>query len=262
MGEVTFEILVETYLKIGILGLCAVILLLVFIMLTRKFIKELDIKNKRDKDNNNLITDGYSKKDDLIINNYADFLKQQREMNTYLIEQIVKQVTQHTTSPQETERVSEIQEGVNNTLQDMLIDTNASRVCVIQFHNGGRGINRQAFLKMSMTNEIVQSGIQQLMPQFKDQFRSMFPYFFRIVNEQGFYYLESIEEIKDKDAGLYEFLKMHGVQSGYYTAIYHKEGWILGMLNIEYVNSEYANLELVDGVIKKNKHTIETLLSL
>ena len=100
------------------------------------------------------------------------------------------------------------------------------------------------------------------MPQFKDQFRSMFPYFFRIINEQGFFYLENIEEIKDKDVGLYEFLKMHGIQSGYYTAIYHKEGWILGILNIEYVNTESPNLELVDGVIKKNKHTIETLLSL
>lgn len=262
MTEVTFEGLVETYLKLGILGLCAIILLLVFIMLVKKFIKELDIKNKRDKENNDIIKDSFNKKDQLIIDNYSDFMKKQQEMNLYLIEQIVKQVTQHTTSPQETERVSEIQEGVNNTLQDMLIDTEASRVCVIQFHNGGRGINRQAFLKMSMTNEIVQSGIQQLMPQFKDQFRSMFPYFFRIINEQGFFYLENIEEIKDKDVGLYEFLKMHGIQSGYYTAIYHKEGWILGILNIEYVNTESPNLELVDGVIKKNKHTIETLLSL
>jgi hypothetical protein len=41
-------------------------------------------------------------------------------------------------------------------IKQMLIDTKADRAYVVQYHNGGRGINKQSFLKMSITNEEVQ----------------------------------------------------------------------------------------------------------
>ena len=67
----------------------------------------------------------------------------------------------------------QISQEIDKHLQAIITETNASRAALIQYHNGGRGINKQSFLKMSMTNEQIQLGVKPFINGFKDQFRSI-----------------------------------------------------------------------------------------
>ena len=92
----------------------------------------------------------------------------------------------------------------------MLIATGASRASLVQYHNGGKGVNRQSFLKMSMTNEQVQLGVKPIISTFKDQFRSVLAYFVKEINEKGYCYIDDFEDLQSIDAGTYEFLRDRG----------------------------------------------------
>lgn len=83
------------------------------------------------------------------------FQEQQLKNNEMLINSIIQGVTNHVPSDEENNKLTKITEEIDKTLQQILIFTNADRVDLVQYHNGGKGVNKQSFLKMSMTNEQV-----------------------------------------------------------------------------------------------------------
>lgn len=214
--------LIKTYIEIGILGLCSILVIYIFIKEYKRR-NEVDTK-KQNKDFER--TDNLSNK----LNEVVELLKKQnedyrltqekqledeRKLNSELVTKIIEGVTSHVPSRTENDKLTEVNKQIDEILKDILIQTNSDRACVIQYHNGGKGINKQSFLKMSMTNEKFQVDGKSFMNQFKDQFRSVLGYFVNEINEVGHCYINNVESMSTLDVGVYEFMKNRNIDAMY-----------------------------------------------
>lgn len=150
---------------------------------------------------------------------------------------------------------------IDNQLYVMLNETKASRAYLVQYHNGGKGLNKQSFLKMSTTNEQVQLGVKPYMPELKDQFRSVLAYFTREININGFCYIPNISSIKDDDASMFEFMKSRGVvaQFGYSIKDYNKT--VIAFVCLEYLDTPKVDVSLINNCFEKHIEVFQTLLN-
>ena len=152
---------------------------------------------------------------ELIEEQNKNYHEQQLKNTETLINGIVNGILNHVPSTEENKKLTKVSEEIDQHLQDILLETGASRACLVQYHNGGRGINKQSFLKMSMTNEQVQLGITPMIKDFKDVFRSTLAYFVKELDESGVCYIDDYNTLKEVDISMYEFLASRGVQSKY-----------------------------------------------
>ena len=255
--------LIKVYVEIGILGLCGILTVMIAYLgfkRSREDNKSKDERLEKTQDKSNERFDTMLK---MIQEQNRTFQEQQLKNNEMLINSIVQGVTNHVPSSEENSKLTRITEEIDKTLQQMLVFTNADRVDLVQYHNGGKGVNKQSFLKMSMTNEQVKLGVRPFMSEFKDQFRSVIAYIIRSLNEKGYCYINDAEDVKNIDPGTYEFLINRGIESKYCMAIHDsKENSVIGFVCIEYIEKENAKPELVDKVFKEKQKILETLLNL
>lgn len=254
--------LVKFYVEIGILGLCGVLTVMIAYLGFKRSRDDNKNKDKRLEKNQDKSDDRFDTMLKLIQEQNKAFQEQQLKNNELLINNIVQGVTSHVPSSEENVKLTRITEEIDKTLQQILIFTNADRVDLVQYHNGGKGVNRQSFLKMSMTNEQVKVGVKPFMSEFKDQFRSVIAYITRSLNETGYCYISDAEEMKTVDAGTYEFLLNRGIESKYCMAIHSNDGTVIGFVCVEYIKKETARPDLVDKVFKEKQKVLETLLNL
>ena len=251
----------KAYLEVGILGLCS-ILVIVTSWLNFKKLQENSDKNN----------DKIDKKDTNLESNFNDLLKllqqqnqeyqeQQIKNNEILINNIVNGIINHVPSPEENDKLMKVSSQIDNILQEILMETGASRACLVQYHNGVKGINKQSFLKMSMTNEQVQLGIKPMISDFKEQFRSVLSYFVNEIQDTGFCYIDDAESLKEVDSSMYEFLKARNIQAKYGCAI-RKDDIIIGFICIEYTDKYKARQDLITQSFENKQKVVETLLSL
>ena len=255
--------LVKVYVEIGILGLCGILTVLIAYLGFKRSKEDNKNKDKRLSKNQDKLDDRFDTMLKMIQEQNRAFQEQQLKNNEMLINNIVQGVTNHVPSPEENTKLTRITEEIDKTLQQILIYTDADRVDLIQYHNGGKGVNKQSFLKMSMTNEQVKVGVKPFMSEFKDQFRSVISYITKTLNEKGFCYINDAEEVKEKDPGTYEFLINRGIQSKYCMAVHDtQENSVIGFVCVEYIKKENARPDLVDKVFKEKQNVLETLLNL
>lgn len=254
--------LVKVYVEIGILGLCGILTVMIAYLGFKRAKEDNKNKDKKLEKNQDKLDDRFDTMLKMIQEQNLAFQEQQLKNNEILINNIVQGVTNHVPSSEENSKLTRITEEIDKTLQQMLIYTNADRVDLVQYHNGGKGVNRQSFLKMSMTNEQVKVGVKPFMSEFKDQFRSVIAYITRSLNETGYCYIDDAEEMKSVDAGTYEFLLNRGIEAKYCMAIHNNDGNVIGFVCIEYVEKENAKPDLVDKVFKEKQKVLETLLNL
>ena len=254
--------LVKFYVEIGILGLCGVLTVMIAYLGFKRSRDDNKNKDKRLEKNQDKSDDRFDTMLKLIQEQNKAFQEQQLKNNELLINNIVQGVTSHVPSSEENVKLTRITEEIDKTLQQILIFTNADRVDLVQYHNGGKGVNRQSFLKMSMTNEQVKIGVKPFMSEFKDQFRSVIAYIIRTLNETGYCYISDAEEMKTVDAGTYEFLLNRGIEAKYCMAIHSNDGTVIGFVCVEYIEKENARPDLVDKVFKEKQKVLETLLNL
>lgn len=114
---------------------------------------------------------------------------------------------------------------------------------------------------MSMTNEVVKIGVQPFMSEFQNQFRSMFSFLVHEVDTVGYCNIENIENIKEKDASMYEFLKVRNIQANFAIGIKNEEGTTIGFICVEFLDKDNVNKEQVIKSLNNKKIKIETLLS-
>ena len=255
--------LVKVYVEIGILGLCGVLTVLIAYLGFKRSKEDNKSKDKRLSKNQDKLDDRFDTMLKMIQEQNRAFQEQQLKNNEMLINNIVQGVTNHVPSSEENTKLTRITEEIDKTLQQILIYTDADRVDLVQYHNGGKGVNKQSFLKMSMTNEQVKVGVKPFMSEFKDQFRSVISYITKTLNEKGFCYINDAEEVKEKDPGTYEFLINRGIQSKYCMAVHDtQENSVIGFVCVEYIKKENARPDLVDKVFKEKQNVLETLLNL
>lgn len=252
----------KAFLEVGVLGICAITMITILLQNHKRFNKKDDEKDIRiDKKDDNQ-DKRYDKMMELMQQQNKEFHDQLFKQMEVLTNSIVNGVVNHTPSQEESKKVTKVSEEIDKCLQEMLLETSASRASLVQYHNGGKGINRQSFLKMSMTNEQVQLGVKPIISTFKDQFRSALSYFVKQINDTGFCYIDDYITIQDKDTSMYEFLRDRGVESKYGIAVKNIYGNIIGFICIEYSNKKDAKPDAVKQSFSQKQKIIETLLNL
>lgn len=273
MGD--FAPVLQAYTEVGILGLLAI---LVIILIWRSFDRKgkdddwkknkIDEKDKNIDTNSTFITQQLDELTDLIKKQnekyqefQQDLLTKNQIINEQLIEKIVDGVYYRVPSNTENHLLTKINNEIDIILQDILVETNASRVNLVQYHNGGKGINKQAFLKMSMTNERIQLNVRPFISEFKDQFRSVLGYFVNQIGLKGHCYIKDVDEMLEKDIGMYEFMCNRGIESKFGYAIHNKDKAVIAFISVEYIDKKDANETVIDNSFKEHYREIERLLN-
>ena len=270
-----FPTIVQAYIELGILGLLAVIFIFLVIIAFGRKGKDDDWKKaKIDKKDEILESDKQTINKQLqeltkiILTQNEEMRKIEKErqdsqnkVNEKLASKIIDGVIYHIPSQEENSKLTNVNIDIDTILQDILLETNASRVSVVQYHNGGKGINKQAFLKMSMTNEKIQLGVKPFIQDFKDQFRSVLGYFVNEINTKGFCYINNVDDILYKDVGMYEFMKNRGIESKYGYAIHNTEGNVVAFICVEFIDKVKADESVVNNSLKEHYREVERLLN-
>lgn len=250
--------LVKLYLEIGLTGISAVVIVWLFIITFRKTSKKNDQAIVRSNKKEDIMEERFDAILDLLKKQNEEYQKQQMDM----IGKIINGVTNHVPSADENSKLTKITEEVDLILNDILKQTGADRVNLVQYHNGGRGIGKQAFLKMSMTNEQVKFGVKAFMPEFRDQFRSVLSFFVKELNDNGQCYIVDVEDLKNVDNSMYDFMVGRGIQAKYGIAIRNHEDTVIAFVSLEFINKELADVNQIDKILKDKQKVFETLLSL
>ena len=273
MGE--FTSVLQAYTEVGILGLLSV---LVIILIWRSFDRKgkdddwkkskIDEKDNNINDDKAYVTEQLKQMTQIMQQQNENYNRFQQEivsksqaLNEQLVERIVDGVYYRVPSPTENEKLTKVNVGIDTILQEILSETNASRVSLVQYHNGGKGINKQAFLKMSMTNERIQKDVKPFISEFKDQFRSVLGWFVNEVNSNGHCYIEDVERALDKDIGVYEFMKNRGITAKFGYAVHDSEKNVIAFICAEFLDSKNANVNTIDNSFKEHYREIERLLN-
>lgn len=263
-----FSTVLSAYMEVGILGLIAILMIIIFYKMYKRDDEQHNKKDERiDKKDEQLsknADDVYSKMLDMITTmqkQNEEFYRNQAHQNEKLIERIVRDITSHVPSKDENDKLTEINNNIDTLLKEILVITKADRASLVQYHNGGKGINKQAFLKMSITNEQIQLGVRPFIQEFKDQFRSVLGYFVQEINTKGYCYIEDTDSMLEKDIGMYEFMKNRGLCAKYGYAINSNFGYTLGFVCIEFLEKDVADVNVIDKCFKEYHRGIERLLN-
>lgn len=232
MEPVTINELTKIYTEIGVLGMISVVTIFVFIAGAIYIINN----NKK---NQELIT---------------KVLENEQSQNKRLVDEIVNRVITHVPSAEENETLTKMQTLINDELKSLLISLRASRVALVQYHNGGHSINKQSFLKMSVTNESFQIEENPLMPHLRDQFRTIFSVGMKLLDKNGEFVVDDLEKLKNVDNSMYSFMRERGDEQAFHIALHDAEGMVIGYLLVLY-SIRNKNRGTVDDVMPKMRQT-------
>ena len=134
---------------------------------------------------------------------------------------------------------------ITNHLRTIRRDLKASRVLIIQLHNGEYSIARVPFMKYSCSHEQLANGVSSVMLQMERVHASIFASLnVKIINGENVC-LPDLEEAVTKDPTmntLGQFLQAHGTTSVYFFPLMQTDGEVYGMGVVEYV--EFCDLDL------------------
>lgn len=190
-------------------------------------------------------------------------IKSLKDQNDFMLEQIINKVdTGHMISPEEDSNISKIERELEMYLSEVLRETGANRASLFRYHNGGKDYNGRSFLRMSMTNEVVKGGTALIQHQSQNLFRSMFYGLIRSLEDNGYDFVDDIENIKETDTGFYRYLRDFDIAAKYSVALYGFTGKIIGFINVDFANKNDVDLERITNCLNGKKVKIETLLNL
>lgn len=221
-------------------GLAVIIMIILFLKTNKKRQSEYDQERKEYKEMNKEIHDNY----------------------TAMIQDIVQGVSKRHLTFEESKELIQIEKQINDVINLILKETNASRVCIVKYHNGNKDMTGKSFLKMSMTNEVVNIGIAPMMQDFKDIFRSLLSYWCHELERNEVCVIRNAEEIKGKDVTMYQYLVTRNIESKYGTVLKDNDGNIIGFICIEYLDKKDFDLEKINKTMEDNLPKIQTLVSL
>lgn len=251
--DVTFAQMISAYSEIGILALCA----LMFILLAVYIIKNHGEQNKRE-------SERVDNKDNILMESYKGLvettIQQNNEFMSSMMNQFARQITHHTISPEESAQQSDIDSKLREANTRLRKETKACRSAIVKYHNGGRGINGQPFLKMSMTHEDLIVGVTPLIGDFKEQFRNLLGYFVSNIDKDDFCFIKSRDELKDRDASMYEFMAIRNIDTLFGISIKDSAGFPIGFVCLEFPSTE-INIEKIQNLIKEDIDEIRLLMN-
>lgn len=187
--------------------------------------------------------------------------KQDKNRYEKIVDDVIDGVHNIHLTPSESKNIVYIEKQINDDLNVILKETGASRVSIIRYHNGNKDMTGKAFLKMSVTNEVLNMGVSSMMIHFKDVFRSFLAYWCHEIDEKGYCSISDIENIKDTDISLYQYLKTINVQASHAVALRDENNNVIGVLCIEYLDKNVFDIKKIEESLSENFAKIETLIS-
>lgn len=199
--------------------------------------------------------------------NYDDFvgtiIDKLNEQNSAMLQQILHRVENgHVITSEEDKDISKVEKELEFYLNEILKETNANRVSIFRYHNGGKDYNGRSFLRMSMTNEVVKGGTALIQPQSQNLFRSMFFGLIHSLEDNDYDIIKDIEDIEEQDSGFFGYLKDFGIEAKYTMALHNNEHSIVGFMTLDFAKKEDLNQEHLLSYLPEKKVKIETLLNL
>ena len=194
-------------------------------------------------------------------NNREKERKEERERYNQMVDDIITGVHNAHLTPNESKNIAYIEKQINDTLNIILKETDASRVSIVKYHNGNKDMTGKSFLKMSMTNEVINIGVASMMTSFKDVFRSFLAYWCHEIEENGYCIIEDTENIKEQDITLYQYLKTINVQAKYGMALKDNYNNVIGILCIEFLDKDDFDIKKIKTSLDENFSKIETLIA-
>ena len=193
----------------------------------------------------------------------------QNELNNTLFKTIIDKFNNmyshgHVLTQEEDSEAAHIDKLINEYLQQAIKETDSSRAMVVRYHNGGKDMAAISFLKMSVTNEVVNIGYKPVIQDFQNQFRSMLNIVCRQLAETGESYIPTLETIKTQDVGTYEFLKNRGVRAMYSKALRNQNNYVIGFITVTFMedNKIEENIENIEKTLDDKAKQISALLCL
>lgn len=221
-------------------GLAILIVFILYIKGNQKRDKEYEAERKEQKKRNEELQENYNS----------------------MIQDIIKGVSKKHLTPVESKNISKIEKEINDIINQILLETGASRVCIVKYHNGNKDMTGKSFLKMSMTNEVVNLGVSPMMSDFRDLFRSLLAYWCHEIETKECCIISDAEDLKDIDITMYQYLTVRNIEAKYGMGLKDNDGNIIGFICIEYLNKSDFDLKKINNVMIKNFPRIETLVSL
>ena len=139
--EIEFANVLKAFLEVGLLGLCAVMMIIIFYSNHKRSHKVDDEKNKLLVDNFKNLNIKMDNMVEGITEQNKRFVEFQEKQSEKLINAVINGVVNHVPTTEESHKLTNISNAVDKILQDVLLETNASRACLVQYHNGGKGID-------------------------------------------------------------------------------------------------------------------------
>lgn len=221
-------------------GLAILIVFILYIKGNQKRDKEYEAERKEQKKRNEELQENYNS----------------------MIQDIIKGVSKKHLTPVESKNISKIEKEINDIINQILLETGASRVCIVKYHNGNKDMTGKSFLKMSMTNEVVNLGVAPMMSDFRDLFRSLLAYWCHEIETKECCIISDTEDLKNIDITMYQYLTVRNIEAKYGMGLKDNDGNIIGFICIEYLNKSDFDLKKINNVMIKNFPRIETLVSL
>lgn len=265
--------LVSAYTELGILGLIAVMFL--FMVFKGFSQNKEDKKNKTKIENKNAINlqeqqvimlKNLQKQQQELIHSLQEqnnmFMLHQTEYVEKMINEVINGVNNHVPSKEETEKISKASLEIDKVLKHILVTLDANRVGLVQYHNGGRNLNKNSFLKMSMTNEQIKLGTKSIINEYKDQFRGMIARWIQTADEDGIVRLDDIDLVKDHDTVMYELFTDFGIQAAYGVRVCNDDGESIGFICVQYQNKPTVSYNKIHKELQNQQSTIQALLNI
>lgn len=132
----------KVYAELGILGLVGVLFIVIMYQSFKRNNQKDDEKDRRiDKKDDIYVQDKHNLENkfnemiELIQQQNQEYQDQQAKNTELLIQSVIQGVTNHVPSPEENDKLTKISEEIDKHLQQILLQTNASRANLVQYHN-------------------------------------------------------------------------------------------------------------------------------
>lgn len=229
--------IVENFGGVGVFVVCVLIVTIVALPIVIPIVLDKKL-SKNNKDLTDVLSTGLID----ISSTITQTMAQQNAGQQNLLEQIInklpdanKEKTEHDIG--QTQRFN-IGEEINTLLLTMLNKYHASRVCILEFHNGGVNIGGLPFVKYDMVYEQINTDIDVLSSKVNDlPSANLAPVIADLKDgTTGYkvYYKKDIEDLINRSTVLYCYLKEINVEYIIYAPLYDSSHMMIGLCAIEY----------------------------
>lgn len=149
---------------------------------------------------------------------------------------------------------------VRKILGDLAKDTNADRSLLFEYSNSSSNLIGLPFLYATATAEVLSPGVSSVCGLYQKINTAMIADFLIHIESQGYYYVQDIEELKDKYPVVYNFMKPNNVKSGMFYIV-QGVNEVIGFIVITTVNDREIIKREALNKISKAAQKISSMLN-